>query len=203
MLCSYGCGKKAKYKFKNEKWCCSKNWNSCKENKKKISFSLIGHENHNKHHPENKILIICEYCKKNISQTGIHSHKEFCYLNPKNFKECPVCGLPIKKYKINKTCSARCGAILGMTTISNGETKVNYRTICFSSHGHKCLVCDEDLFVIAHHINGDRTKNIPENLIPLCNNHHLYIHHHTYYYLIKECIDEYITKFKSQKEKYE
>ncbi len=29
MLCDYGCGQEAKYQFKNGKWCCSKNQNSC------------------------------------------------------------------------------------------------------------------------------------------------------------------------------
>jgi 5-methylcytosine-specific restriction endonuclease McrA len=29
MRCEYGCGKKAKYQFKNGKWCCSKSQNSC------------------------------------------------------------------------------------------------------------------------------------------------------------------------------
>jgi very-short-patch-repair endonuclease len=29
VLCDYGCGKKAKYQFKNGKYCCCKNFNSC------------------------------------------------------------------------------------------------------------------------------------------------------------------------------
>jgi len=41
-LCSYGCGKPAKYQFKNGKWCCSKNKNSCKENIKSLSKKLKG-----------------------------------------------------------------------------------------------------------------------------------------------------------------
>ena len=33
MLCYYGCGKEAKFQFKNGKWCCSKNWQSCESMK--------------------------------------------------------------------------------------------------------------------------------------------------------------------------
>ena len=29
MLCEYGCGQEAKFQLKNEKWCCSKSWQSC------------------------------------------------------------------------------------------------------------------------------------------------------------------------------
>ena len=34
-LCDYGCGKKAKYKFKNGRYCCSKNTNHCSNIKEK------------------------------------------------------------------------------------------------------------------------------------------------------------------------
>jgi len=67
MLCNYGCGQEAKYKFKNGKWCCSKNISSCPairqkkcgsnngmygkkrfisdETRKKISKKLTGNKN--------------------------------------------------------------------------------------------------------------------------------------------------------------
>ena len=61
-------------------------------------------------------------------------------------------------------CSKRWGALLGKLTISSGETKTNYRSICFYYHGHKCLVCDEELFLNAHHINGNKQDNRPKNL---------------------------------------
>jgi len=35
-LCDYGCGKEAKYQFKNGKWCCEKNVNKCSEVRKKF-----------------------------------------------------------------------------------------------------------------------------------------------------------------------
>ena len=42
ILCEYGCGKEAKFQFKNRKWCCSKSKNSCSEIKKKNSISNSG-----------------------------------------------------------------------------------------------------------------------------------------------------------------
>ncbi len=42
MICDYGCGKEAKYQFKNGKWCCSKHSSQCMFIKvsKKTKWSL-------------------------------------------------------------------------------------------------------------------------------------------------------------------
>jgi 5-methylcytosine-specific restriction endonuclease McrA len=37
MICDYGCGKEAKYQFKNGKWCCGSHWLKCPNKKKNIS----------------------------------------------------------------------------------------------------------------------------------------------------------------------
>lgn len=196
MICSYGCGQEAKYPFKNGKWCCSESWNSCPEIKTKNSMNNLGHKDYNPQHKENKKTVYCKYCNNIYAKTGIKTHELSCYLNPKNKKDCPICGNPIKNFRDNKTCSRKCGAIIGRLTKSTGNTKVNYRTICFYHHGHKCIICNEDLFLAAHHVNGDRTNNEPENLIPLCHTHHLYMHHCDHYYILKECVDEYLENFK-------
>lgn len=39
MLCSYGCGKEAKFQFKNGKWCCGKSNLCCEGTRNKIDFS--------------------------------------------------------------------------------------------------------------------------------------------------------------------
>ena len=45
-LCDYGCGQEAQYQFKNGKWCCSNNINSCPSLKKKHSKRIrILHKN--------------------------------------------------------------------------------------------------------------------------------------------------------------
>jgi len=41
-LCDYGCGKYARYKFKNGKYCCSKSKNSCPENRKIRGLARTG-----------------------------------------------------------------------------------------------------------------------------------------------------------------
>lgn len=198
MKCSYGCGGVAKHQLKNGKWCCKKSPNQCKIIRKKNSLSVLGIPNKNLKHPENERVIKCQYCDKKYGKAGIKTHEEHCYLNPNNKRLCPICKSPIKKYKVNKTCSSRCGALLTNITISEGKTKVNYRAVCFNAHKRKCLVCDEDIFVIAHHLDGIRTNNAPENLIPLCHTHHHYIHHREYNYILKECIDEYLDEFNNK-----
>ena len=42
MLCNYGCGQEAKYKLKNNKWCCCKSPNSC------IAVRIKNSDNHKK-----------------------------------------------------------------------------------------------------------------------------------------------------------
>ena len=44
-LCDYGCGEVAKYKRANGKYCCSKNYASCKEVRRKNSESSLGEKN--------------------------------------------------------------------------------------------------------------------------------------------------------------
>jgi len=48
ILCDYGCGQKAKYQFKNGKWCCSKSSNQCLKMIRKNSESNKGQIRKNK-----------------------------------------------------------------------------------------------------------------------------------------------------------
>jgi len=203
MLCSYGCGKEAKYQFKNGKWCCSSHSASCPEIRLKNSRRNTGdRKNRYKVSIENKKESSCKFCNKIIYTPGLKPHEKFCYLNPKNKKECPVCGKPIKKYRINKTCSAKCGVLISKNEScaeKNSGNSLQYRLICFKYHGKKCLICKEELIVQAHHLDGNRANNIPENLIPVCPTHHAYCHHKKYWYIIKEYIEKYIEKFKNER----
>lgn len=47
-----------------------------------------------------------------------------------------------------------------------------YREICFSTWGRQCAACGISIGVEAHHIDGDRSNNDPQNLIPLCGTCH-------------------------------
>lgn len=109
-------------------------------------------------------------------------------------KECPVCkskfitkkGHPREK----KTCSYSCANSYFRSGKDNPnwkEDSTNYRTLCFEHYNHKCLVCDESLVLDVHHLDGDRTNNNINNLIPLCPTHHAYIHR-GYSYLIENKI---------------
>lgn len=51
-----------------------------------------------------------------------------------------------------------------------------YRAICFEEHGDECLLCPSSDRIVAHHVDGDRDNNAPENIIPLCWSCHRSIH---------------------------
>ncbi len=51
-----------------------------------------------------------------------------------------------------------------------------YRKLCFSKYGKKCVVCDESIAIDVHHLDGNHKNNAINNLIPLCANHHRYMH---------------------------
>jgi hypothetical protein len=52
-----------------------------------------------------------------------------------------------------------------------------YREIAFKNHGEDCVVCGSGENVIAHHVDGDRSNNDPDNLRPMCRSCHLSVHH--------------------------
>lgn len=117
-------------------------------------------------------------------------------------KECPVCGDLFEAQKGHPkekmTCGYACSNTYFRTGPKNGQWKErnssvysSYRTTCFYYHGEQCIICGEKEVVDAHHLDGDRSNNVPENLIPLCPTHHCYIHRGKSH-LIQEQINEYI-----------
>ena len=121
----------------------------------------------------------CQYCSKLVGSPSISRHEKSCFMNPENLKICPVCESPIKHYKDNDTCSYGCANTLFRSGANNGQYKSsggNYRSICFLTHGKKCIVCGEEKIVAVHHMNENHEDHRPENLIPLCPTHHVYIH---------------------------
>jgi hypothetical protein len=125
-LCNYGCGQEAKYQFKNDKWCCSENQNSCPEMKRKNSEKLKGENNPNygkkasdrtrkkisESHKGRKVLF--EDIVKLIKSEGysILTTKNEYYLNlPKISFKCPL------------------------------GHKFNMRLDCFISMGQRCPEC--------------------------------------------------------------
>lgn len=52
----------------------------------------------------------------------------------------------------------------------------HYRAIAKQHHEFKCVVCGFDKIIAIHHIDENKKNNAPENLIPLCPNHHEMVH---------------------------
>ncbi len=203
--CKYGCDQEAEYTLKSGS-CCSDSPNKCPENRKKNSIGVKKSRALEKEKGIKRIIykikIPCKYCKKDIIKGQITKHEYFCYLNPKNIRLCPICEVPIKDKKAT-TCSQKCAQIYFKDMFnevrrnrdmswSNGPL---YTSICFKHHEKKCVICDEDIIVAVHHYDGDKKNNDPTNLTPLCPTHHMYMHSQ-HIYLIKECVDEYMEKFK-------
>ncbi len=65
-LCDYGCGKQAKYQFKNGKFCCSSKFQSC-----------IGHINNKRDKIRNYVIIYYRNENEKQKQKRIDSHKKF------------------------------------------------------------------------------------------------------------------------------
>lgn len=51
-----------------------------------------------------------------------------------------------------------------------------YREVCFSNHGEECVICGDAGELVAHHVDGDRSNNSPENLRPMCRSCHRSVH---------------------------
>lgn len=135
----------------------------------------------------------CKFCGRFIQKGNIVRHIKSCPKNPVNEKQCPVCDKPLSA--VWKTyCSQKCA---NRGTAKFGEehrnwTGTNYAKRCFDKWGKACVVCGELVAVHAHHIDKNRKNNSLNNLMPLCANHHYYIHSE-HFYLIKEQIEKYLS----------
>jgi hypothetical protein len=193
-LCNYGCGQEGIYQLKNGKWCCSKSWNSCPEIRKKNSSALKLASHYTRFNP-NKIIVICNFCKKQITLPSKKLHELGCYLNPKNLRLCFVCQKPIKNYKSSKTCSHTCANRYFKQREIEDENSNEYRKICFKYHKKECIICNEVNIVHAHHFDVNRKNNNPSNLLPLCPTHHKYMHSR-FRELIISRVETYINEWK-------
>jgi hypothetical protein len=98
-------------------------------------------------------------------------------------KQCPICGTWFEGSP-NKTCSAECGHTAQGRRIAragNGNwvsqerhLRRNYRQLLNLS---ACSVCGDSRRVIAHHLDGDRARNVADNLVALCHWCHTTVHY--------------------------
>lgn len=140
----------------------------------------------------NNKKIKCQHCGKEFSLGNIKRHEHSCYLNPKNLTLCKVCENPIKNYKTSKgTCSHSCSNKYFVHLRNKPENYSNYQTICFKTHGKKCIKCGEEKIVTVHHYDLNHNNNDPNNLVPLCPTHHQYLHSR-YADEVQPIVDEFI-----------
>jgi len=52
----------------------------------------------------------------------------------------------------------------------------SYRDRALSEYGEQCSECGETENIEVHHLNGDRTDNSLDNLLPLCRDCHAKVH---------------------------
>lgn len=125
-------------------------------------------------------------------------------------KVCPVCGTEFEVGKGQPREKTVCSKSCAMTYFKSGKNHPNYKedsllkntygytTVCFRHHEHKCVYCGEERVVGVHHYDGNRTNNLPENLVPLCPTHHTYWHSQ-FKYLIQDVVDQYVEDFKQKR----
>ena len=138
----------------------------------------------------------CPHCSNEYANVVIKRHEESCYLNPKNKRDCEACGTSIADWKYATTCSTGCYNTLYRSGPNNPNWKsTSYRSTCFHYHEKKCIICDFDYVVDVHHVDEDKSNNSPENLVPLCPNHHE-MFHSKHRDIVQPLIEQYLEEFK-------
>ena len=134
---------------------------------------------------------------------------------PLVIKTCPVCDNEFKASLGSKSEKTTCSSGCANTHFRSGEDHPNwikdrgaaakcnykiYRIICFEHHKKECAVsfCTERIALDVHHMDEDHGNSSPENLIPLCRNHHFYWHSDRRSE-IEEDIYEYVRLWKKNK----
>jgi len=51
-----------------------------------------------------------------------------------------------------------------------------YRDVCIATSGDECVVCGDADEIVAHHVDGDRSNNDADNLVPMCPSCHRSVH---------------------------
>lgn len=76
----------------------------------------------------------------------------------------------------------------------NIKRRETYRDICFRYWDECCAVCGWDKSIDVHHVNDDHCDDRPENLIPLCQNHHMLTRMKDHAHVIREQLSVIITE---------
>ena len=130
---------------------------------------------------------------KNDSLYGaVEEHKKICVVCEKEFIW--KGRLKTKAFSRAKFCTRSCA--------NNRQTwwKINsthYRTIALQHWKKECTICGFDKIVAIHHIDENKKNNDPNNLMPLCPNHHEMIHSKKWKAEIQEIVDQKIKERRS------
>lgn len=105
-------------------------------------------------------------------RNGGHKNRKYKLCN----KQCPVCDKQFKTKKGHSreatTCSRSCSNAYFKDRRWHQKRISNYRTICFRHYKKECVICEFNAVVDVHHIDNNHENNAPENLAPVCRNHH-------------------------------
>lgn len=130
------------------------------------------------------------------------------------FKAVKTCAFCKVEYAVNsirannkqQTCSYACSNKFFRVGERSGNWKsyensprkaAYYRRICFAKHSKKCAVCSETIAVDVHHLDNNPKNNTITNLIPLCANHHRYMHMKKVKHLIEDQLALYVKNIAS------
>lgn len=117
-------------------------------------------------------------------------------------KNCPVCQTPFDTLIGSRDEKTTCSCSCANTHFRSGEnspvrkpdSESRSATICWRYHIKRCVICNEERIVEAHHYNKDHNDNRPENFVPLCPTHHQYVHSR-FCDIVQTTIDKYVENF--------
>ena len=94
------------------------------------------------------------------------------------------------KYHCSRSCANSNGGIAKRNKLYK-KGLLSYQAIGRLFHMKQCIVCGFDKIVHFHHIDENNKNNDPNNLVPLCPNHHQMVHSR-FYDEVKPFIEEYV-----------
>jgi hypothetical protein len=128
-----------------------------------------------------KLKLFCENpkCKKLFLVNVVDKDRKFCSLLCANQK---VRGRALPRPDEELICQNK------------------HKVICFRYHKKECCICGIKNPVTVHHYNENHIDDRPENLVPICANHHILLHTKGFMKDIQPKVDDYVKRFIGGKE---
>lgn len=146
-LCSYGCGRIAKFILKNGKFCCENIYNKCPEVRKKNRIGVLKAYKNGKLNAKENYQNLPQETKNRMAWA-----RGKCLIKPEDLKyKKEICIDTIERM------------------IKNKLIKLEYKCcVC----GNTGIWCNKPLKLEIHHIDGNHHNNSIENLTYICPNCH-------------------------------